>query len=81
MLINPKRLNLAITQFSDRNDLIAQLVDSPYEDKKRNYKLILAFWLGSNINLEQLKNIQNRPQAFIYVAYYCFLKGYSEKFA
>lgn len=50
---------------------MAALTDSQKEDKKQSYKLVLAFWLGSNITRE--KFTMTLPWSYVYLGYYCFL--------
>lgn len=73
MIIKAERLIKALKQIPARNTFIEELVDSSQDDKKRRYKLILAFWLGSNITFESLRADYLLPRRYIYIGYYCFL--------
>ena len=72
-LVNIDRLKKSLTNFDVRNLLMKELDLS--DDKKRFYKLVLAFWLGSNSTLVKLK-LENKFSVCglsIYKGYYFLL--------
>lgn len=56
MLVGPGRLNAALNNYDLRNQLIAELHDTSTNDSLRNYKFILAVWLGSNVTIEKMRS-------------------------
>lgn len=72
MLINREALNHALEDFSARNELIESLTHSKSR-KNAIFRAILAFWLGSNIELERIKKFNLKEMPLIVIVYYCLL--------
>lgn len=75
MLVSNTILKAALSHFEDRSDLIKQLDLSSDNDKNSFYKLVLAFWLGSNITREKIIKhpLYIKCEAFIDLGYSCIL--------
>ncbi len=75
MLVSNIILKAALSHFEDRNNLIKQLDLSSDNDKNSFYKLVLAFWLGSNITRDKIIKhpLYINCEAFIDLGYSCIL--------
>lgn len=75
MLISTTILESALSHFNDRNNLIKQLDLSSDNDKNSFYKLVLAFWLGSNITRDKIIKhpLYLKCEAFVDLGYSCIL--------
>ncbi|AMP89406.1 hypothetical protein [Legionella pneumophila] len=75
MLVSNTILKAALSHFNDRNNLIKQLDLSSDNDKNSFYKLVLAFWLGSNITRDKIIKhpLYIKCEAFIDLGYSCIL--------
>ncbi|HAU1150699.1 TPA: hypothetical protein JBI12_01930 [Legionella pneumophila] len=75
MLISTTILESALSHFKDRNNLIKQLDLSSDNDKNSFYKLVLAFWLGSNITRDKIIKhpLYIKCEAFVDLGYSCIL--------
>lgn len=68
MLVDRGRLQAALNDYPLRNKLIAELHDTPNNDALRNYKFILAVWLGSGVTIEKMRG----EYFFIYYKEYVY---------
>lgn len=77
MLIINETLGRALSQFKFRNQLIKSLDLSADHDENQFYKLVMAFWLGSNVTLNLLYDkheIKSRNNiGYLLSLYHCTL--------